>query len=163
MTKWLLAVLKELQKVPLHTAIDNGRRMASVLTIILCFDFLIPQYVRLQDVSSEDISGMISMLALQPDLEQRKCHDYEIVVSLVDPDMKKCLTDAVVLFCNHLLQQKLLNRPMWLYAVPLLHFLRGDCQPFGNPHQYPNKIAWPDSSVLNLSTLRQDSYAGHSR
>ena len=163
MTKWLLSVLKELQKVPLDPTIDNGRRMTSVLTIILCFDFLIPQYIKMKDIPSDDIAGMMSMLVLQPDLEKKKCHDLDFFKNLVHLDVKKGLTDAVVSFCNELLHQTYLNQPIWLYAVPLIHFLQGACQPFEKPEQDPNKIMWPDSSSLGLHALRQKTYTGKAR
>ena len=163
MLNWLLSVLKELQKVSTYTAIDNGRRMVSVLTIILCFDFLFLRQINVQDIQSEDIAGMMSMLVLQPNLEQKTCCDLNIVISSCPEHVKKCLTDTIVLFCNELLRQRFLNRPIWLYAVPLIHFLQGDCQPFDKDLQIQGKMIWPIASPVRLDLVRERTYSGRNK
>ena len=163
MLNWLLSVLKGLQKVSTYTVIDNGRRMVSVLSIILCFDFLFLQQVKVQDIQSEDIASMMSMLVLQPNLEQKMCHDLNIIISSCPEGVKKRLTDTIVLFCNELLRQRFLNRPIWLYAVPLIHFLQGDCQPFDKPQQNQGKIMWPISSPICLDLVRERTYSGRNK
>ena len=164
MKDWLLSVLRKLQKVSINTINENGRRIASTLSIILCFDFLIPHHnIKLVDVPTEDIVNMISMLALHPDMEQRKCYDFDAVNKMI-PSIycKKKVFEAILSFCNQLIQQPL-SRPAWLYAVPLIHFYEGLSQPFMKPQLDPSKILWPEKSSLGLNSWKQKTYHGPMR
>ena len=163
MKNWLLSALKELQKIPINGPSQNGQRMVSVLCILLCLDELIPRKITMKDVRTDDASLMMSMLTLQPNVKLRKCEDFQIVHGSIIAAVKKQVTDALLQFCNHLCHHASLSNPLWLYAVPLFHFLQGRCQPFDVLELDPDKIMWLDSS-LGLHTVRQKTYhADHVR
>ena len=162
MNEWLLQVMKELRQVVHNPANQNGKRMASVLSIIFCFDHLIPRYISMSIFKNEDIADMLSMLTLSPNVEQRKCLDYDYVNTLVKPQMRKTLAEAILSFCIQLHHKTFLFQPKWLYAVPLLHFLQGVSQPFGNFELDPQKMKWGDAS-LGLNSLRQRVHGGDDR
>lgn len=125
--------------------------MASVLSIVLCFGRLMQDPQKISAIEYEDIKIMVSMLYLYPDVKQKACFDYDYVRKVIKPEVKEQLTDAIAKFCVQLHRKDPMNLRQWLKAVPLLHFLQGVSQPFGNPD--PNRM-WVDAS-LELFTLRQ--------
>lgn len=159
MNEWLLQVMRELKQVLHSPALQNGRRMTSVLSIMLCFDHLIPKYIRMSTFKNEDIADMLSMLAIYPDMEQKKCRDYDYVCQVLEPHVKKTVTDTITSFCNQLHHSTYLSQPHWLYAIPLLHFLRGASRPFENLELESKKMKWGDA-YLGLQNLRQHVYNG---
>ena len=164
MKEWLLTHMRELKlkQVPLDSALDNGKRISSVLSIIMCFHHLIPNHFKMSAFKGKDIADMLSMLILHPNVEKKKCLDYDHVSKTIKPEMKKTLTDAIVSFCNQLHHSTGLSQLQWLYAVPLLHFLQGVSQPFGKPELDPQNIQWSDP-YLGLNTLRQRVYNGDAK
>ena len=116
----------------------------------------------MKDIHTDDASAMMSMLTLQPDVKQRKCEDFDIVNGYINVGVKKQVVDALLHFCNHLCHTASLNDPLWLYALPLIHFLQGISQPFDVLQLVPDKIKWQNPS-LGLNTLRGKTYAGSVR
>lgn len=161
MIDWLLTVMRGLQQEPHDSWVDNGRRMVSVLSIIMCFYNLMQQHLKMDILINEDIALMLSMLTIHPDVSQRLCLDFAYVCQCIKPPgpVKKSLADATVSFCIHLHHKTLLNTPQWLYAVPVLHFFQGVSQPFEKDELDPKKMKWGDSS-LDLCDLRQQTYDG---
>lgn len=159
MNEWLLQVMRELKEVLHSPALENGKRMASVLSIMLCFDHLIPKHIKMSSFKNEDIADMLSMLTLCPDMEKKKCPDYDYICQVLETEAKTTLTERIILFCNQLHHNTYLNQPKWLYAVPLLHFLQGVSQPFKSLELDPKKMIWGDTS-LGLRTLRENVYNG---
>ena len=159
MKLWLLQVMEDLYKVPCTSVHQNGRRMASVLSVMLCFHYLISKYVKMDTIKLDKIALMVSMLKISPDVEQRKCPDYDYVNAMMQPQDKKPLAEAILHFCNQLHHETSFGKIEWLYAIPLLHFLQGVGQPFGNPELDPHEMKWGDAS-LGLRSLRQKTYTG---
>lgn len=157
MQRWLLAVLTELNQVPITCVVDNGRRMISVLSIILCFARLLSKHISMDTISCKDIASMLAMLCLHPDVERKQCLDYDYISKLLNPDVKKSLSDIIAKICVYLHRRTFLTQPQWLKAVPLLHFLQGVTQPFAHPELDATKIKWVDAS-LDLYQLRQQTY-----
>ena len=156
---WLLAITQKLHEMPCSSPLQNGKRMASVLTIMLCFHNLIPRYINMDSFSVDEISLMVSMLRISPDVEQRECFDYDYVSKMIQPQEKKYIADAILAFCNQLRHTTLFGKIQWLYAIPLLHFLQEVSRPFDSPELDPHKMKWGDSS-LGLYALRQKTYTG---
>ena len=159
MTSWLLQVVKELHEMPHTPALQNGRRMASVLSLMLCFYHLYPTYINMASFNVDEIALMISMLRISPDVRQRQCVEYDYVNKMIQPQDKKHIADTILMFCNQLHHTTFFVKIQWLYAIPLLHFLQGVSQPFGIPELNPHEMKWGDLS-LGLYNLRQQTYRG---
>ena len=156
MKMWLLEIITSLQYSP---AFQNGRRMASVLSIVLCFHYLIPKYVEMNTFSVDEIALIVSMLKISPDVKRRECADYNYVNKMMQPQEKKYIADTALAFCNQLHHKAFFEKIEWLYATPLLHFLQEVSQPFDNPELDPEKMKWGDAS-LGLYNLRQQTHTG---
>lgn len=155
MIVWLLEVVKQLQEQETKNAEDNGRRMASIITLVSAFYQLIPP-LSIHSLDTGDIEAILYLLCLWPDPEHSKCADLDVVLSLIPGAQRKAVSDAIIGFCNHLLHQKLLNSPYWLFVVPLVHFLRGTSKPFQKPELDPQKMVWSDRS-LGLNHVRKET------
>ena len=157
MTEWLYSVVLALKGKQCVTQEENGKRIAAVSTVIYCFDMLIPRPLRIESINLDRISDMMSMLTLQPDTENQKCIDYEYMSSLIPQNSRKKAADAISQFCRQLLHKRNLHSPQWLYAIPLIHFLREDCKPFQAPELNPEKMKWEDKN-LGLSVVRSQTH-----
>lgn len=142
MREWLLEIVRKLRQMSPNSALDNGKRMASVLSIIVCFGRLMPRHIEMDEINNEDIRGMVTMLHLIPDVEQKTCFDYVYVKKVIKPEVKKVLTDTITSFCLQLHYKTTMSLLQWFEAVPLLHFLQEVIQPFGDPELDPKKIKW---------------------
>ena len=162
MKLWLLEVAKELRKVLCTTALQNGKRLASVLSLILCFHFLITKYAKMDTICLDDIAIIVSMLRIFPDVQQRKCPDYDYVDKMMQPQERKSIADLILKFCNQLQQKTFFGKIAWLYAIPLLHFLQGVSQPFGNPVLDTHEMECSYAN-LRLHKLRQQTHTGDHR
>jgi len=157
MKLWLLSILEDLQTRPNNTPEENGRRIASIVAVIYCFYSLIPRHLKFGSIKLEHTTNLMSMLALKPVLEGKKCFDFHYVFELIDPNCRKVVAEAISGFCMHLAHSRTLHNPEWLYAVPLLHFLRNDSSPFQMPELNPEKMQWGDKN-LGLSSIRSKTY-----
>ena len=154
MKLWLLSIADDLQARPTNTPEENGGRIVSTVAVICCFYQLIPHHLRIENIELEHTSLFLSMLALKPVMEGNKCFDYDYVLYLIDPKCRKEVAEAISGFCMHLAHSKTLRNPEWLYALPLLHFLRKDSSPFQKPELDPEKMQWGDKN-LGLGSVRR--------
>ena len=157
MKLWLLSIIDELKTKPSDVPEENGRRIASVIAVICCFYQLIPHHLRIEDVKLNYIATILLMLALKPVVKHKKCIDFDFVLDLIDPNSRKSVAEAISGFCTHLAHSRTLHNPEWLYAVPLLHFLRKDSSPFQTAEMNPEKMQWGDKN-LNLTTVRSQAH-----
>jgi hypothetical protein len=162
MGTWLLAVTDHLRQVDVVSAEDNGRRMASALTVIFCFYQLIPRPLKMELIPFTYIETLLSYLYLKPDLHHTVCRDLDFVLSLVPDTNRKDVSDAIIGFCLQLSHTKLLESPEWLDPIPLVHFLRGTSKPFQKLSSDPTKMGWCDKS-LGLVHVRKNTNDKHYR
>ena len=162
MKTWLLEIMKKLHELTYSSALENGKRMASVLSIMLCFHYLIPKYVQMESFNDDEIAMMVSMLEVFPHKKRRECLEYDYVNKMIQPKEKKQIADTILAFCNQLHHKTRFAKIQWLYAIPLLHFLQEVCQPFDNLELDPNEMKWGDAS-LGLYNLQQNTYTGDFR
>ena len=160
MKEWLLSVMEDLCKMQCTSYLENGKRMASALSIILCFEVLIPERIKMNSFKDDEIAAILYVLTIWPHENLKQCQDYEHVKQVMHHDVVKPLAEQIGSFCTHLHNKARLNRPTWIYAVPLLHFLQGVSELFGNPELDPDKIKWGDAS-LGLQTLRSNIYTAN--
>lgn len=152
MKDWLLSAAEEVKAMASSSAPENGRCIVCIAIIFCCLHHLIPRRVRMSDIPLDNMAQMLSMLALKPDLEKKSCVDYDIVKESCSGEEAK-LAEALRTFCTHLLHEKDLRSPEWLFSVPLIHFLRGVSKPFERPVFVPEKIQWGDKT-LGLGQIR---------
>ena len=155
MKEWLYSIVLALKEKQCATPEENGKRISAVSSIICCFHMLSPRPLLIANIACDCIADMMSMLTLQPDSENRKCIDYDYVSSLIPQKMK--VADAISRFCTQLLHKRSLRNPEWLYAIPLIHFLRGDSKPFQEPELNPEKMKWEDKN-LGLTVVRGSTH-----
>ena len=128
--------------------------MASALAVMFCFSILIPKPLQMDGIPFEYIEKMFYLLYLRPDLECGTCSDLDFVLSLVPPANRKEVSDAIIGFSLQLSHNKLLNSPQWLYAIPLIHFLRGTSKPFQKLPSDPQSVTWYNKG-LGLDHVRR--------
>lgn len=160
MGSWLLSIIDQLRQNLVSSTEDNGRKMASTLTILFCFYKLIPKPLKLELIPYEYIAEMLSFLGLKPDLEHHTCTDLDFVYSLLPAVHRKTVSEAVIGFSLQLSHNKLLESPQWLFAVPFVHFLRGTSKPFQKQVSDPRKIVFVDKS-LGLDHVRRRTNEKH--
>ena len=65
---------------------------------------------------------------------------------------RKETAQSIAMLCSRLKQRP--QSVEWLLALPLYHFLKGSCQPFGNPEMNPEKIGWGQEEDLKIWEMR---------
>lgn len=60
-------------------------------------------------------------------------------------DYRRETAQLIAVLCNRLKQKP--QNVEWLLALPLYHFLKGSCQPFGKPEMNPEKIGWGEEGL----------------
>ena len=151
--KWLRSIIEEVQKFSISSE-SNGRRIATILVIIICYyklDSMDNVQVKLQ---SDDVAKMLAMLELKPDKERNSCCDFDYVKSLLDQSTSKDTILAFHFLCNFYTPIEYVEKAQWLYALPLIHFLKEMCKPFAKPQLNPEKIVWYDISLPLLGIER---------
>ena len=155
MGNWLFAVTEQLHSKEIKCLEDSGRRMASVLAVLLSFYRLIP-ILNVNGAGTDTLEAVLSLLYLRPDEEHSTHTDLDVVLSLIPKGDRKLVSDALIAFSVSLSHRKLFERPSWLYAIPLVHFLRGTSAPFQKPELNPEKMTWGEKG-LGLLHVRQET------
>jgi hypothetical protein len=156
---WLLSIVKALHKKKIGSAEDNAQRMASTVAVIMCLSEVMPSpQLPWESLSVANYSSILSLLYPVPDLVSQKSLDLEILMKLIHPEEVGVVVRQLTSFCKHLAFTKHLRNPEWLYAIPLIHFMRKRSVPFGKPEKIHNKILWDDSD-LDLARLRKEKTA----
>ena len=127
-----------------HSPEENGSRMASVVSIAGCFYGILPSPLGWDNLHLDYIADVLSMLTLRPDIQHRQCKDLNVLYSLLPENSRRYVSDALCGLCIHLAHNRNLKKPQWLYAIPLIHFLRKQSAPFDSPQLDPEKITWDD-------------------
>lgn len=141
---------------------ENGSRMASVITVICCFSNMIPSCLRIEHLEIDLIAVMLSMLVMMPDLPREQCKDWNVVSALIPKTSKQAVASNLFGFCTYLARNRNIIKPEWVYVIPLIHFLREQSVPFGNPQLDPEKIKWTDQH-FDLGYVKSRTYSSSAR
>ena len=133
----------------------NGKRMLSTIVIICCLHKLTSKFIKITDVPLDGVSIMLSLLRLKPDMQHQQCEDWVYLDTCIPDAFRKTAIDAVCAFTNYLCQKKLFNEPNWLFAIPVVHFLRRASKPFQEVELDYNKVPWEDQSVDIVSVKKR--------
>ena len=145
MMNFLLEAIKRLSKINVEgDPITNGRRMLSATIIICSLYKMIPSYIKIEEISSFLISTSISMLCLLPDVQKKKCDDWDYLLNYIPREFNETVYEAIQFFIHHINCKNLLKQPSWLYAIPVLHFLKQMSYPFQEVEYDFKKIPWKD-------------------
>ena len=153
----LISIVKDLCQLAIKGALENGKRMSSVLVLLCCLHHMIPNCIKMDQLYRPTKSALLYMLRLMPDPMQRRCLDWEYLLTMIPPKFKKTVYEAVLRFTMDLGHTECLSQPHWLYSVPLVHLLRGTIQPFQELCLDPSKIPWEDT-VISLRTIRSKTF-----
>lgn len=159
--QWLLDIAGHLKSIEVNSPSVNGRRMCSVLIILNLLDKIVAGLHR-DDLNSNDISVLFSMLCLKPNLARSNCDDLDFLKMCIPYSHHKVVADFLVKFTNTILPMSNLRRPDdWLYVIPLIHIFE-NVPTFGSVPLTSNEIKWKDSRI-NLWKVPQETAVSVSR
>ncbi len=157
MVSFLLPIVEKLASQEIVTPRDNGKRMLSVITIMCCISRMVTKYIKFNALlnHSSIISPFLYMLCLRP--EQEHCIDWEYLDKNIPPKFKEESYASVQMFINDFSHAELLSKPEWLYAIPVMHFLKGVSKPFQEFQFDPKNVPFGDT-LIGLGTIRTEIY-----
>ena len=147
MIDFLLSIVNQLAGKKMETPLENGRRMLSVITIMCCISRMVAGSIKFSYLLDHySVSLFLSMLRLWPDQEHQKCIDWEYLDKNIPAEFRKESYDSVHMFINELSSRAdPLSMPEWLYAIPVMHFLKGVSRPFQEFEFDPREVPFGDT------------------
>lgn len=155
-----MSIAETLSRRHIKVEVDNGKRMSSVIAIMCCLHDMTPKFFIMEHFSFDEMCLLLSMLHLRPNVDRKLCLDWEYVTQMIPKDFREVARDSVQAFTMHLSHTAHLQRPEWLYSVPLLHLLHGSAKPFQEIERDPTNITWGDN-LLGLGTVRSKTIERH--
>ena len=151
---WMLPIVDIVSSYPVNTAEESGKKVM-VGIIIICFigRLFEAKLLVLHEIPISYAARLLQTLCLHPDMENKKCLDYEFVRNLIPNNYLKECTTAISVLGNYLIVNADIESAEWLYCLPVLHFLNNDVRPFDVQGDVPfDKIKFPDPH-LKLGTI----------
>ena len=128
---WIFPIVDIVKNSPVSTAEESGKKvMTAVIIICIIKRLLETKQVFLRDIPVPYAASMLQMLCLSPDLENKKCLDYEFVRSVIPNHYVKYVTEAISELGNYLIAAADIEHVEWFYCLPILHFLNNCTKPF---------------------------------
>ena len=128
---WIFPIVDIVKNSPDSTAEENGKKvMTAIIIICIVGKLLETKQLHLRDIPVPYAASMLQMLCLRPDLENKKCLDYEFVRSVIPYHYVKDVIDAISELGNYLIAAADIEHAEWLYCLPILHFLNNSTNPF---------------------------------
>lgn len=161
---FLFEVINELSNAEVNgDALSNGKRMLSATIIIICIYKMIQSGIKIDDISSDNMTTLLSLFCLQPNVQEQKCEDWEYLVTYIPESSKNFVYEAIQKILNHLMCKKFFNQPSWLFAIPVLHFLKQVSHPFKEIEYDFKKIQWKNDYVKLATVRKKTQYAATSQ
>ncbi len=159
MIAFLLSILNQLVEKKTETPFENGKRMLSVITVMCCIRRILSKHFQFDNpLEHYSVSLFLSMLRLWPEQEQRRCTDWEYLDKNIPAEFKKESYNSVQMFINELSScADPLSKPEWLYAIPVMHFLKGVSEPFQEFEFDPKEVPFVDE-LIGLGAVRGKTY-----
>ncbi len=159
MINFLRSVVKKFYGQKIETPLENGRKMLSVITIMCCISRMVSICYKLnQLLDLNSIRLFLAMLRLRPEQEHERCIDWEYLDKNIPDDFKKKSYDSVQMFIDESSSAEPLLNPMWLYAIPVMHFLKGVSKPFQEFELNPKGVPFEDKSLGGLGAIKIKTY-----
>jgi hypothetical protein len=131
-----MEIVYYLSTVTTKSAIDNGRRVTSVLIILDLLNKISGDLQRSELPNVSEINVLFSMLMLKP---ATKFHDLRVAVNSIPKNYRKHVADVLAQFINEILPSNHLEQSSWVYVVPLIHAL--------DDNGSAGDIKWSDSRI----------------
>ncbi len=158
MIDFLLSIVKQLVGKKIETPLENGKRMLSVITIMCCIWRMVSGNIKFKYLLKHySMSLFLNMLRLSPDEEHKRCIDWEYLDKNIPAEFRKESYDSVQMFINELSHVDLLSKPEWLYAIPVMHFLKGVSKPFQEFEFDPKEVPFGDK-LIGLGAVKMKTY-----
>ena len=147
--EWLFPIVDIVRDHPVNTAEESGKKVMTVIIIICIIGKLLEtKLLTLSDIPLPYAASMLQTLCLHPDLEYKKCIDYEFVRSVIPGHYVKDCTSAISKLCDYLMANADIESAEWLYCLPILHFLNNDVKPFDKLDLPPvEKLVFTDRHI----------------
>jgi len=128
---------------------------ASALVSSLAIVLLLKKYSI--SLPREHRLSLLRCLALKVDPTAKKCTPYEVVLEQFSDGLRAFAAEGIEDLCNETMAGHWKGDGEWLFAVPLLHFLREDSKPFEEPHMTGsyNKLAWIGAQKLRIKEFQK--------
>lgn len=160
MVKFLLCVTEDLFSIDIkQDTTSNGMRMLSAIVIASCLHHMINKFGMniYKAISDQQLSHLLSLFCLMPDVQNRKCEDWELLNTFIPGAFKIRASEAVSALINQLSKKKF-SHTSWLFAIPTAHFLKGSSVPFQDIELDIKKIQWEDQ-FIDLATVRGKTHS----
>ena len=160
MVKWLLDIIIYVRGVEIHSASDNGKRMCTVLIILVLL------YKIEANIHPDDVIMVLSLLRLRPpetrDVQVPKFLDLLLVMRSIPEDFHAEMSAILSRFKNYVLYIAT-EELEWVYIIPLIHILSKQVKPLEElALTISEKIQWRDDS-LPLYEINQHTRIHFSR
>ena len=146
---WILPIVDIVK----NAAEESGKKvMTAIIIICMIGKLLETKQLFLRDIPVPYVASMLQMLCLRPDLDNKKCLDYEFVRSVIPYHYVKHVTEAISELGNYLIAAADIEHVEWFYCLPILHFLNNCTQPFDTLDLPVEKLEFIDP-YLKLGTF----------
>ena len=150
---WIFQIVDIVKDSPVSTAEESGKKLMSAIIIICIIGKLLEtNHIRVRDIPIPYAASILQMLCLRPDLENKKCLDYDIVHSVIPNHYVKDVTDAISELGDYLIAAADIEHVEWFYCLPILHFLNNSTNPFDTIDLPVMKLVFTDR-YLKLGTF----------
>lgn len=155
MKNCLLSFIEELQGNTCSPE-EATRRFALALSVIRCFMRMIrSDQLPWKSLPSSDISLIFSSFHLPNSTSYRSVSIETMCARVIHP-LEATIASDLITFCERLANAEHLKEPQWLYAIPLIHFVKQQSSPYEAPKKLGKEINWEDpESHFGLQHLRR--------
>ena len=158
-TDILLGIVKQLIDINvIGSAVMNGGRMLSAIIITCClYQMDLRRCINISDIPHHQVSKLLYLLSIKPDVQHRKCEDWEYFASFIPESYRMFASEAVLAFIKHLSSAGF-SQPYWLFAIPVMHFLKSASEPFQDIELDFRNIKWNDETIGLHETMRKRTF-----
>lgn len=150
---WLLPIMHDLNQYEVKSVDQNALRLVAAVTLACCIQNLVSlDLIKLHEIGSEKLDNMLCFFHLLPATHSKQCKEYEFLERIVPEDFRGNVAGAICALSKHAAHMKGFDPLSWLCAMPLVHFLRKQSNPFGVMSINPERIDFRDPNLhLQLS------------
>lgn len=123
---------------------------------------MIPKCIDVTNIPPQHLCLLMSLLCLMPDVQHQECADWDYLIALIPDSFRKTAYEAVLALTVHLSHVKYFDLPDWLFAIPVIHFLRPVCKPFHEVELNPKRIPWGDR-LVGLQSIKSETSKHNAR
>lgn len=138
---WLLQIVNDLNHYEVKSVDENAFRLVAAVTLACCIqNFVSLDLIKLHDIGSEKLANLLCLFHLFPAPHSKQCKDYEFLERIVPEDFRENAASAICTLSKHAARINSFDPLSWLRALPLVHFMRKQSNPFGLMTINPERI-----------------------